>query len=177
MRSWSKPAVDLTGLRTPFVIVGGVATALYMPQRMTLDLGVLVVAGQAAEFHRELLEHGFVRESALDVGGSRWQSANGDRLAVLESAEAWVSDAVGAPNRSPTGLPVVALPYLVMIKLDASRAQDIADVSRMMALADEPTRERVREAVGRYRGLGDVDDVNSLTALGELELIESENEP
>lgn len=169
--------MDLAGIRTPFVIVGGVATALYMPERMTLDLDLLVESSHAEAFSAELLARRFVRESPLAFGGSRWRAPDGDRLDVLESAESWVVDAVRLPNLSPTGLPVIALPYLVLLKLDASRAQDIADLSRMLALADGPTRDRVREVVGRYRGPVDVEDLDSLIALGELELIEAENEP
>ncbi len=36
-------ALDLHRLRTPFVVVGGVATALYMPERATLDLDLLTI--------------------------------------------------------------------------------------------------------------------------------------
>jgi hypothetical protein len=40
------PVFDLRTIikQTPFVVVGGVATRLYMPERMTLDLDILVLA-------------------------------------------------------------------------------------------------------------------------------------
>ena len=37
----------------------------------------------------------------------------------------------------PDGLPIIDLPYLVLMKLSASRTQDLADISRMLGLADE----------------------------------------
>ena len=48
------------------------------------------------------------------------------------------------------GLPVLALPYLVLMKLTAMRSQDWADVSRMLGLATETELEQVRDVVRRY---------------------------
>lgn len=170
-RTWKElpVALDVRRLATPCVIVGGVATALYMPQRLTLDLDLLVAAGDAPALHGELRALGWVREGDLTVGGSAWRAPDDDRLAVLESAEPWVRDAVMNPNRSPAGEPVIALPYLVLLKLAASRAQDLADVSRMLGAADDAALADVRRAVQAYRP-EDSADLESLIALGRLEL-------
>lgn len=167
-RTWNDPTVDLHGLHTPFVIVGGVATALYMPQRLTLDVDLLVVAVDAPRLHEELRRGGGTLRGPLAVGGTTWDVLGG-QLDVLESGEGWVPDAIRTPNRSPTGLPVIALPFLVLMKLQASRTLDLGDLSRMLGLADEPARERVREVIRVYRPQ-DLPDVESLIALGELEL-------
>ena len=43
-RTWSYSVSNLNLILTqaPFVIVGGVATRLYMPERMTLDIDILI---------------------------------------------------------------------------------------------------------------------------------------
>src|SRR5688500_9853783 len=50
------PVFDLSALilHTPYVVVGGVATRLYMPERMTIDLDVLVLASDAQDLYQEL---------------------------------------------------------------------------------------------------------------------------
>lgn len=173
-QTWRSPVVslgidlDLRRFQTPFVIVGGVATALYMPQRVTLDLDLLVVADDAPSFSRELLQAGCIRQGSLTIGGTSWQTPGGGTLVVLESREPWAGIAVGNPNRSPTGEPVIALSYLVLLKLAASRPQDLADLSRMLGAADDVALDDVRRAVDRYRG-ADRDDLESLIVLGKLE--------
>jgi hypothetical protein len=43
-RTWNHPVTNLNNIikQAPFVVVGGVATRLYMPEKMTLDLDILV---------------------------------------------------------------------------------------------------------------------------------------
>ena len=175
MRTWSDSTVDLHRLRTPFVVVGAVATWLYMPQRATKDVDILVLARDAPSLYRELVEAGCVRVGSLTVGGTSWETPEGE-LDVIESSEPWAEAAVASPNRSPTGLSVIALPYLVLMKIQASRAQDLADLVRMLALADEPTREQVRDVVRRFQPTV-LEDIESMIALGELELRTPERAP
>lgn len=64
---------------------------------------------------------------------------------------------------------MLALPYLVLMKLASSRLQDTADLSRMLGLASEEELTRVRAAVARYAPQ-EADDMESLIYLGRLEL-------
>jgi hypothetical protein len=66
-------------------------------------------------------------------------------------------------------LPVLGLPYLVLIKLTAMRSQDWADVSRMLGLATEADLEEVRDVVRRYSP-EDVEDLEALIMLGQREV-------
>ena len=51
-RTWRLPVFPLKSIaQTPFVVVGGVATRLYAPERMTDDLDVLVAAEEAERFY------------------------------------------------------------------------------------------------------------------------------
>jgi hypothetical protein len=167
-RTWSDPRLDLRAVRTPYVVVGGVATALYMPQRFTLDLDVLVPTDAAARIHQELDALGLERAGRLAFGGTRWRSSVGEQLDVLESGEPWAEEAVSQPNRSPSGLPVITLPYLVLTKLAASQPQDLADICRMLGAADDIALEAVRAATDLHRPR-DRDDLERLIALGRLE--------
>ena len=169
-RTWNHPVTDLrTIIQTPFVIVGGIATRLYMPERMTDDLDILIWAENSDRIYEELEQAGSQRVGALNIGGSTWRLSDGTILDVLEFEQAWVADAIAYPNFSPDGLPVIALPYLVLMKLQASRSQDLADISRMLGGADEEMLNSVRSVIGIY--LSDaLEDLESLIALGQLEM-------
>ena len=54
------------------------------------------------------------------------------------------------------------------MKLEASRAQDLADVSRMLGGASEGELEPVRQVVGTYMPEA-AEDLESLIALGRME--------
>jgi hypothetical protein len=169
-RTWAYPVADLNRIiqKTPFAVVGGVATRLYMPERMTLDIDILVSSKDAPGLYQELNEASGQQIGLLTIGGSSWQLPDGTVLDVIESSEAWVTQAVQNPNIDPTGLPIVALPYLVLMKLQASRAQDIADLSRMLGGADEALLEQVRTVVRTYMDDA-AEDLESLIMLGKLE--------
>src|SRR5215218_8797183 len=93
-RNWQDPGmdigVDLQRVRTPFVVGGAVATWLYMPQRMTRALDLLVLATDAPRLHAELAEAGCARTGTLSIGSE---------LDVLESSEPWAVEAVLDPDR------------------------------------------------------------------------------
>jgi hypothetical protein len=167
-RSWTEPRFELRRLSTPYVIVGAVAASLYMAERLTRDVGILVRASDAGRVETELAALGHTRMGALAIGGSAWMASDGGELAVLYSAAIWVDDAVAHPNWSPSKLPVIALPYLVLLKLESSRGIDVGDLQRMLGGADEATLNGVREVVATYRP-DDVEDLESLIALGKLE--------
>lgn len=154
--------------QTRFVIVGGVATRLYMPERMTQDVVILVLEQDATLLYQELRQAGCVLMSTLSVGGTNWRLPDGGMLDVLVSDEPWVPEALQTPAYTESGQPVIDLPYLVVMKLQSGRAQDIADITRMLGGGDERALQRVRDAVNAY--VPDAtDDVESLMILGRLE--------
>jgi hypothetical protein len=154
--------------KVPFVVAGGIATRLYMPERMTLDLDILVASEEFPEAEAALEASGCRRHGGLAIGGSTWVLPDGNHLDVIPLPDPWVADALAHPRRGPEGLPYIDLPYLVLMKLASGRLQDLADVSRMLGRADEKLLERVRGAVRRYREQ-DEEDLDGLIALGKLE--------
>ena len=96
------------------------------------------------------------------------QSPTGVEIDVLFGSYTWLADALAHPHRDPDGFPVVSLPYLVLMKLDAMRAQDWADVSRMLGWADDEALDEVRAVVKQY-GPQDSEDLESLIFIGRQE--------
>ena len=169
-RTWSFPVSDLLGIIrcTPFVVAGGVATRLYMPERMTLDMEILVARQNVGRLHKELRDGGCECQGPLNAGGSHWVLPDGAGPDVIESDAVWVREALACPRRSPDGLPVADLPYLVLMKVESSRTQDLADVSRMLEWAGTADLDRVRHVVRHYLP----DAVEDLESLVELERME-----
>ena len=170
-RTWNRPVTNIKAIiqKTPFVVVGGIATRLYMPERMTDDLDILVLTDDAENLYRELAATGSMKVGEISISRSRWQLPDGSILDVLESQQPWVAGSIANPNIAPDNLPIIGLPYLIVMKLQASRGIDMGDLTRMLGGADETALELVRKTVKTY--LPDaVEDLESLIVLGKLEM-------
>ena len=169
-RTWNYPIADITSIikQTPFVIIGGVATRMYMLERRTHNLDILIQFQDASTVEKQLQTFNAKQLSSLNFGGTCWQLVDGSFLNVISLNEPWVIEAVLNPNYHSTGLPIISLPYLVLIKLKSSRPQDLADISRMLGGANKQQLQRTREIIELY--LSDVvDDLEDLIWLGQLE--------
>ncbi len=164
---------DLTSILEPipWAVVGAVATRLYMPERTTRDLDAVIRNEDASEVRLRLAKAGFRYQRELSIGGSSWLSPEGILTSVLELAEPWLAQALleAQRNRDAQGLPVLPLPYLVLMKFQAGRVQDLADVTRMLGQANEATLSVVRRLFGQYSP-DDLEDLESLIVLGRMEL-------
>ncbi len=164
---------DLTPILAPirWAVVGAAATRLYMPERVTRDLDVAIQAEDAHSARKKLADAGFVHRGDLSIGGSTWQAPDGQWIDVIEAHEVWWRDALTAAqsNRDAQGLPILPLPYLVLMKFQSGRVQDVADVTRMLGLADSAALTTTRALFKQYAP-ADLDDLESLIALGKLEV-------
>ncbi|OCR02322.1 hypothetical protein BCD67_20195 [Oscillatoriales cyanobacterium USR001] len=170
-RTWNHPVTNIKTIlkKTLFVVVGGIATRLYMPERMTDDLNILVFTEDAANLYRELQQAGSQRVGELSIGGCTWELPDGTYLDVIESNESWVQEAIKNYHVAPDGLPIIGLPYLVLMKIKASRGIDMGDLTRMLGGADENNLQLVRKVIKDF--LPDaVEDLESLIILGKLEM-------
>ena len=129
----------------------------------------MVIRAAPQLFKQGLLGRAVVKGDILSIGGTTWQSPSGTLLDVVESREPWVLEALARLQTDPQGLPVLSLPYLALMKVQASRTQDLADVSRMLGLASADERQATRRVFRRWYP-GALDDLESLIALGELEM-------
>ena len=157
---------DLGGVR--FAIVGGLATACYMPQRMTVDTDILVEDSDLAAAETHLRSCGCEKLGDLTVGGSAWRMPGGRTLDVLALSREWVPEALNTVDTNAGYPPFIALPYLVLMKLESGRLQDLADISRMLGFADADQIDETRHLVSRYRP-EDSEDLESMIHLGKLE--------
>ncbi len=156
----------------PWAVVGAAATRLYMPERVTQDLDVLVRAADAEEVRRRLGAAGYTFKGSLAIGGGMWADPAGFPVDVLQGDAAWCGPALAQArgNRDAHGAPILPLPYLTLMKFEAGRAQDIADITRMLGQAAPDLLTAVRAVFLRWRAPDDAEDLESLIALGRLEM-------
>jgi hypothetical protein len=171
MREWPNLSDALGEIL--WATVGGVATRHYAPERATMDLDALVERAAAPLARDRLQLAGFRYNGELSVGRSTWEAPDGTAINFLESEEPWVPSALGQAqqNRDLQGLPVLPLPYFVLMKLRSGRTQDVADVTRMLGLASDADLEAVRDVIGRFDPDA-IDDIESMIVLGRMELQE-----
>jgi hypothetical protein len=166
MTSWPDLRDVLEGL--PWVIAGGVATRAYMPERVT-KVDVLIQAADEDAIIARLEAAGYEVVAALGIPGYVLRSPDGVEVDVLLSDAAWIGEALTRVGHDAAGLPVLALPYLVLMKLAAMRSQDWADISRMVGLATEAQLEQVRDVIRRFSP-EDAEDLEALIVLGRREM-------
>ena len=104
------------------------------------------------------------------IGGFSVQSAaqNAPPIDVLIRADAWLDTALKHPSVDPAGYPVLGRPYLILLKLQAGRTQDLADVQRLLAYLPSSERSSIRQLVVRFAPEL-AEDFDSLCTLADLE--------
>ena len=167
MNPWPDLRPVLQGI--PWVVVGAVATRAYMPERATKDLDILVRHEDGDEVWERLEAAGYTFITHLAVPGFLVHSPEGVEVDVVLGDYPWLDEALAHPRQDPAGFPVLDLPYLVLMKLIASRLQDVADLSRMLGLASDEELASVRAVVARYAPT-EMDDLESLIYLGRFEM-------
>ncbi|MEZ4884137.1 MAG: hypothetical protein R3E32_05295 [Chitinophagales bacterium] len=166
--TFNQISIDQLIKNTKYVIVGDIATRYYMPERFMKDIDILILAENNAQVEEELLEMGYVQTGTLTIGRTSWKSPSGELLDVLVADEEWTYEAIHQANYFDDGLPIISLPYLVLMKLRSGRVQDIADITRMMGLADEKMLQKVKVTIQRYLPTA-LEDLESLIMLGKWE--------
>ncbi len=157
-RTWRRPVFDLrTITAVPFVVIGGVATRLYAPERVTDDLDVLIEAKHAGRLSADLERNGCAK-----------RLPDGMPLDVTEENAPWAAEAVANPASAPNGLPVISLPYLVLMKMRASHGIDIGDLTRVLGAADDNSVAEVSRVIATHLPDG-LEDLEGLIYLGRLE--------
>jgi hypothetical protein len=159
------------------VVIGGVATRAFAPERYTKDVDYLVDHDRFEEACQRLVDEGWQRREALffpdaslGLAGRTWQR-KGRVIDTISSPQSWASEAVSRPSRDQTGLTVIDLPYLVLMKLDSARAIDQADLSRMLGrIDDDAVLESIVSIVDRYaHDPQAAEDVRQYALLGKME--------
>lgn len=79
-----------------------------------------------------------------------------------------MNEALNHPSFDPAGFPVLPRRFLVLMKLQAGRAQDVADITRLLRTADRDERALIRTIIARHAP-DLVEDYDALVTLTDLE--------
>lgn len=159
----------------PYAVIGGVATRLYMPERTTADIGLLVTPDNFDAALAQLATKGYTNvprplgfsDTRLGLIGQR---VLGPRpVDVLSSTLPWVHEAIASVRHDDVGLPIVDLSFLIALKLDASQGVDQGDLTRMLGFASDLDLERTRAVIKRLLP-ADTDDLEQYIAIGRFEV-------
>jgi hypothetical protein len=164
---WPDLRTVLQGVR--WAVVGAVATRAYMPERMTRDFDILVHFQDGDEALTRLRNDGYQMASELSIPRYTLNAPGGAEIDLHLIPFVWLDEAFQHDHRDAAGFPVLGLPYLVLMKLETSRAQDLADLAKMLGLAADEDLDRIREIVVRHM-LDASEDLESLIYLGRLEM-------
>jgi hypothetical protein len=94
----------------------------------------------------------------------------GVEVDIMSSEQGWVTKALASPHYDQAGLRVIPLAYLVLMKLDAARAIDQGDLSRMLGRVDEKQLDAIASAVKEYLPEPEIEDeIRQYAELGRLE--------
>ncbi len=151
-----------------WALVGGVATRAYMPERATKDMDILVYERDGDAVIKLLEKAGYRMISRLAVPGYLLQAPDGTELDVIFGKYPWIEKALSDVGQDPAGYPVITLPYLVMMKMEAQRVRDLGDLGTMLGWASDSDLNEVRKVVAEYAP-EDSDDLESLIFLGKRE--------
>lgn len=167
---WTEALASLGTVR--HAVAGAVAANTYMPPRQTADIDVAVRLLDLPAAEEALRQSGWMRQGTLRLGGglrgSAWSRA-GRELDLLGLPGAWGEEAITTAQRNVVAdRPTLTLEHLVVAKLIAGRAVDVADLSRMLGAASMEALAIVREAVARHQPEAG-DDLEQLIVLGKLE--------
>ena len=166
MNPWPDLRPILKGI--DWAIVGEVATRAYMPERTTRDMDILVHERDGKTVIKRLEEAGYRIASELAVPGYLMISPEGTELDLIFGDYPWLKKALKDTGHDPAGYPVLRLPYLTVMKLQAQRSQDWTDVSRMLGWADDADLDEVRAVVKEYAS-EDMEDLEALIFIGKRE--------
>jgi hypothetical protein len=166
MNPWPDLRPILKGIK--WAVVDGVATRAYMPERVTKDLDIVVYKSDADTVIKKLEQAGYRVVSRLAVPGYLMMSPEGVELDVLFGDYPWLKEALADLGQDPAGYPVIKLPYLVMMKMQAQRVRDLGDLGTMLGWASDADLDKVRAVVQQYAP-EDLEDLESLIFIGKKE--------
>jgi hypothetical protein len=170
------PTPDLHAIlgSLPWVLIGGLALRAYAPERMTLDVDIMIHSDDEPAAKRAFEAAGYAITGPLTIGGFTAHPPDDTApIDVLTGTAQWLNDALAHPMPDPAGLPVMPRPYLLLLKLQAGRTQDLADVQRLLRGTSDEERTTIRTIVTRYAA-DLVEDYDALITLADLEFGDNE---
>lgn len=160
----------------PALVIGGVAARAYAPERLTKDIDFLIDHDRFAEATSLLAKRGWQKKidlvfpnASLGLGGQAWEK-DGLAIDVITTDQAWAYEAFDTPAYDQTGLRVIPLAFLVLMKLDSARGIDQGDLTRMLGRLDDAEVDAIVKVVEKHsHDPQAADDVRQYTLLGRME--------
>jgi hypothetical protein len=171
-RTAVQPIPDLRQILDPikWVLVGGIALRAYMPERMTLDVDILIHERDLISARSAFIGAGYRVVGLLSIGGLTVEPSLPQTMPIdiLARSDEWVDAALRSPASDSAGYPVLGRPYLTLMKLQAGRTQDLADVQRLLAGTPAGERASTRALIVQHNPEL-VEDYDALCTLADLE--------
>ena len=165
------PVPDLAAILGPirWVLVGGIALRAYVPERATLDVDIIIHADDEPHARAAFVVARSTITGPRTIGGFTAHPHDGAApIDVLTSTARWLDDALTSPTPDPAGLPAMPRRYLLLLKLQAGRTQDLADVQRLLR-GTSPEERAAMRAVIQGHAAELVEDYDALVTLADLE--------
>ncbi|ABU59827.1 nucleotidyl transferase AbiEii/AbiGii toxin family protein [Roseiflexus castenholzii] len=158
----------LSGIR--WTLIGAMALRAYAPERMTQDVDILIHAHDESAARSAFIAAGYRIGGTLAIGGftALPAVAEGYSVDVLTSDAPWLDEALNHPSYDLADFPTLPRRFLVLMKLQAGRAQDIADITRLLRTADANERMLIRAVIAQYAP-DLLEDYDALVTLTDLE--------
>jgi hypothetical protein len=143
----------------PVCFIGAHAAAAYAPERMTRDVRCLTTASAYEFATKRLRVSGYRKDgdlhfptTALGLFGSRWTPEHGGPpIDLISTEQAWAVEAFSErAHYTKEGDRVIPLAYLVLMKLDAARSIDQADLSRMLGRLSDDELDTVTHVIEKH---------------------------
>ena len=160
----------------PAVVIGGVAARAYAPERLTKDIDFLVDYERFGEATSLLAQRGWRKKvelvfpnASLGLRGEAWEK-DGQAIDVVATEQTWGTEAFETPAHDQTGLRVIPLAYLVLMKLDSARGVDQGDLTRMLGRLEDGEVDAIVKVVEKHsHDPQAADDVRQYALLGRME--------
>jgi len=134
----------------PWALTGDVATRAYMAERMTQRMDVLVHERDVPAAWERLKAMGYASIAQSSEPSALFRSPNGVAVKVIGGRYSWLDAVLAHPECDAAGYPVIALPYLALLKMQATDMQDWADVTRMLCTATDEQITEIRKIIAEH---------------------------
>lgn len=161
----------------PVLVIGGVATRAYAPERTTNDIDFLFAPTDYENAKSQLRKAGYKKgvelffpTTTLELRGEAWHKEQLE-IDIITTDQLWLRAAFEHPTFDQTGLRVIPLPYLILMKYESARARDVGDIERMLAPLPDSQIEDIIVVVEQHSADPEVaEELRQFAELGRLEL-------
>lgn len=156
----------LKDIKSSYAIIGDHAVAIQGYPRTTEDLDILVRSEDIKKIMKDL---NLTYVGPLTIGGVTTKTNLGFELDLVAIDESWADEAIKNAQKSKYGM-VVSKPYLILMKLFASRStKDDADAIGVLKAMNDQEIEKAKELIETWLP-NMVEDLDQMIEIPKLEM-------